>query len=216
MKKELIDLIFKYGLIQTNFVQEKLVTLASGWKSPIYTDMRKAMAYPDMMEAIKRLFFEVTRPRKFDGIIAVAKGAIPHGTLLASSLELPMGYISVEAKDHGLGKQIEGMDVAGKNIFLIDDLVTTGKSLIKCVKILEGNGACSIFTASIFSYNLDLAKRNFEEAQVKVYPLVTIDDILPELKKRLPSIDYAFLLGWLSDPKEWYDKYYPSVGKVGL
>lgn len=203
MKKELIKCFFEYKLIKTSFVKGTLFTLASSWKSPIYIDCRGAMAHPNMMDLIKRLFFEVVRPRKFDGVIAVAKGAIPHGTLLAESLVLPFGYVSIETKNHGLGKQIEGMDVAGKHIFLIDDLITTGKSVIACANILKDAGASSIFIASIFSYDLDEAKHNFEGAGFEPHSLVNMHDIASALTQlvgpeHLFSIEY-----FIQHPKDW-------------
>ncbi len=206
--QEIIKLMLKYKVINTNF--KSPITFKSGIKSPIYCDFRKCAQYPDLMELIATAFFtryEKTGP--FDVVMGVATGAISHATLLASKLGLPGGYIrpGAKVKDYGTGKLIEGADVSGKTVVLIEDVVSSGGSLIENIKILEKAGAESVVSCSIFSYKMEKAEKQFSEANTSADTLITVHMILPYLKKTLTEKEYKMLEDWVADPEGWFDIY---------
>ena len=110
-------------------------TWASGWNSPIYTDNRRTLSYPEVRTFIK---IELTRTileqfPEADAIAGVATGAIAQGALVADALNLPYAYVRSTPKDHGLENLIEGNLRQGAKVVVIEDLVSTGKSSLKAV-----------------------------------------------------------------------------------
>ncbi|MCT7835069.1 MAG: orotate phosphoribosyltransferase, partial [Lactobacillus iners] len=134
------------SLIQNKIVTispDKPFTYASGMLSPIYTDFRLTISYPklwnmicdDLATLIKEKYPQVTV------IGGVATAGIPHAAIVAQKLGLPMIYVRPKPKDHGKGRQIEGLFTAQDKIVLIDDLITTGGSVINAVKAAQKSGA---------------------------------------------------------------------------
>ena len=117
----------------------KPFTWASGWKSPIYCDNRKTLAFPEARSYIKKAFCEIIKEKflKFDVIAGVATGAIAQGALVADSLKKPFCYIRSSAKDHGLANLIEGNLKAGQKVVVIEDLISTGGSSLKAVEAVR-------------------------------------------------------------------------------
>ena len=121
---------------------DKSFTYASGMHSPIYTDLRLTISYPDLRSwiikdlaaFIKEKFPEVTV------IGGVATAGIPHAALVANELNLPMIYVRPKPKDHGKGRQIEGRFSENDKIVLIDDMITTGGSVLQAVQATEKEG----------------------------------------------------------------------------
>jgi len=206
-KEKLVDLVMKYGIIGTNFKQP--ITFKSGIKSPIYCDFRKVSSYPDLrdliIESLKEIF-----SGKVDCLFGVAVGAVPHSAIVAEKMYLPSGYVRPDAKikDHGLKKLIEGYDdISGKTIGLIEDLISTGGSIISDAQILQKYGAEKIIPVSIFSYGMERSKREFAEAGLELTSLITIYDVLPFLKNSLSHEDYENLEDWVRDPEGWFDRH---------
>lgn len=109
---------------------------ASGWNSPIYTDNRRTLSYPDVRSFIK---IELTRMimenfPEAEAIAGVATGAIAQGALVADMLNLPYVYVRSSPKDHGLENLIEGDLRQGQKVVVVEDLVSTGKSSLKAVE----------------------------------------------------------------------------------
>lgn len=207
MKKKLIQLILKYGIIKTNFKQP--ITFKSGIRAPIYCNFRECSSHPDLMEAIKQSFQNLFADTGIDCVIGVATGAVPHSSIYAQSVDLPSGYIRPDAKvkDYGLKKLIEGCDVSGKTVGLIEDLVSTGGSVISNAQILEKSGAEKIILASIFSYEMEISRKEFADAGFELTSLITVHDVLPFLKDTLSESDYLSLEDWVSDPEGWFDRH---------
>ena len=141
-------------------------TWASGIKSPIYCDNRKTIGFPKERKELITLFIEKIKENYSDVevIAGTATAGIPHAAFLAAGLDLPMVYVRGEKKKHGAGKQIEGGDVEGKKVILIEDLFSTGGSSLKAADALKEAGAEVISVMSVFSYELDVLKENFEAA----------------------------------------------------
>ncbi|MEI7451700.1 MAG: orotidine-5'-phosphate decarboxylase [Candidatus Falkowbacteria bacterium] len=206
MKRKLIELILKKGIIKTNF--QEPITFKSGIISPIYCNFRECSTHPELMEEIcasfKRIF-----PLDVDGIIGVATGAISHATLLARSMNLSSGYIrpDAKAKDYGLKNLIEGISVAGKDIVVIEDLVSTAGSVINNAKIVEKSGAKKIYLGSIFSYDMEKSKKELKESGFTLQSLLTINDIMPYLQETLTPENYESLKDWVRDPEGWFNRH---------
>ena len=148
-------------------------TWASGIKSPIYCDNRMTMSYPAVRKAIasglaaqiKEHFPDV------EVIAGTATAGIPHTAWVADILDLPMVYIRSKAKDHGKGNQIEGRITEGQKMVVIEDLISTGGSVLEACEAAAREGANVLGVAAIFTYELPQGLTNFEKAQL---PLVTL------------------------------------------
>jgi orotidine-5'-phosphate decarboxylase len=205
-KEELIKLIFKYGIIKTNFKEP--IRFKSGIISPIYCNFRECSSHPDLMEMICEAFKEII-PKNINGIVGVATGAISHASLLALKMNLPSGYIrpDAKAKDYGLKNVIEGINVSGMDIVVIEDLVSTAGSVINNAKITQLAGAKSIYLSSIFSYDMKRSRKELSEANFTLQSLFTIKDVMPYLKVSLSAEDYEKLEDWVKDPEGWFGRH---------
>lgn len=141
-------------------------TWASGIKSPIYCDNRMTMSYPAVRKAIasglaaqiKEHFPDV------EVIAGTATAGIPHAAWVADILDLPMVYIRSKAKDHGKGNQIEGRITEGQKMVVIEDLISTGGSVLEACEAAAREGANVLGVAAIFTYELPQGLNNFEKA----------------------------------------------------
>ncbi|BDR59356.1 orotate phosphoribosyltransferase [Xylocopilactobacillus apicola] len=179
----------------------------SGIKAPIYTDNRLTIGYPDVRMHIScglaRLIVE-----KFPNVSAiggVVTAGIPHATSVADRLGLPLCYIRSEPKDHGKGKQIEGHLAKDAKIVLIDDLISTGGSVLKAAQALKQAGYEVLGVAAIFSYELPSGNKNFTEAGLPLATLTNYSTLIEEAQKEkiLTPEEKKELLTWREDPWSW-------------
>jgi orotate phosphoribosyltransferase len=112
-------------------------TWASGWKSPIYCDNRKTLSFPEVRSYIRDSFTQLIKELYPDAelIAGVATGAISHGALVADKMKLPFIYVRSEAKEHGLGNQIEGYYLEGQKTVVVEDLISTGGSSLNACNL---------------------------------------------------------------------------------
>ncbi len=150
-------------------------TWASGWKSPIYCDNRKVLSLPYIREYIKSELCNVVFDKfgEADLVAGVATAGIAWGAMVADQLKLPFIYVRPKPKEHGLGNQIEGQFSAGQKVIVMEDLVSTGKSSLQVVEVLRQNGVDVIGMVSIFSYQFEVARKAFNDAQI---PLISLTD----------------------------------------
>lgn len=190
---------------------DKPFTYASGMLSPIYTDLRLTVSYPDLRDWIASDLAALIKEKYSEVSIigGVATAGIPHAAWVADKLNLPMIYVRPKPKDHGKGKQIEGRFNNNDQIVLIDDLITTGGSVINAVKATEKEGGNVIGVSSIFTYYLKDTKANFVQAKVDYSPLLTYPELLQKEKemKYITSTEYEALKTWHEDPWEWGKKF---------
>ena len=147
-------------------------TWASGIKSPIYCDNRLTMSFPKvrrliakgLAEKIKKQFPEV------EVIAGTATAGIPHAAWVAEILDLPMVYIRSKAKDHGKGNQIEGQITPGQKMVVIEDLISTGGSVLEACQAAKREGADVLGVAAIFTYELPKGATNFNTAKLPLLP----------------------------------------------
>lgn len=155
-------------------------TWASGIKSPIYTDNRVTLAYPKVRTQIETGFAALIEQEfpEVEVIAGTATAGIPHGAIIADYLSLPFAYIRSKPKDHGAGNQVEGRIEKGQKMVVIEDLISTGGSVLEAVKAAEREGAEVLGVAAIFSYELEKATVNFNEAGVKLLTLTTYSELI--------------------------------------
>ncbi|MBR1774621.1 MAG: orotate phosphoribosyltransferase [Bacteroidales bacterium] len=184
-------------------------TWASGRKSPIYCDNRLTLSYPSIRTYIRQQFVSLVTEifEDVDVIAGVATGGIAQGVLVAQELGKPFVYVRPEAKSHGMKNQIEGDLKSGQTVVVIEDLISTGKSSLLAVDALRDAGAVVKGMAAIFTYELDVAKKNFEEKQV---PLLTVTNystlIETAIKENYVSKEnLASLNEWRENPEKWSD-----------
>ena len=160
-------------------------TWASGLKSPIYCDNRVLLSDPNSRDIIANYFAEIIRQKykSAEVIAGVATGAIGIGILVAQKLNLPFIYVRPEAKKHGRKNQIEGKILENQKIVVIEDLISTGKSSLNAVEALQKNGVDVLGVFAIFSYDLEIAKINFEKANQKFYSLSDFSALIECSKK---------------------------------
>ncbi len=182
-------------------------TWASGIKSPIYCDNRITMSYPKVRKEIaKGLASKIKEAFPEVQVIAgTATAGIPHAAWVAEILDLPMVYIRSKAKDHGKGNQIEGRIVEGQKMVVIEDLISTGGSVLEAAEAAKREGADILGVAAIFTYELPKGKANFEKAEI---PLMTLTNysvlIEAALEDRyIDEQELNLLKEWKKDPENW-------------
>lgn len=165
-----------------------LFTWASGIKSPIYTDNRVTLSYPEFRTFIRQNFVAAIEQNEWkpELIVGVATGGIPQGALVAQELALPFAYVRSSKKDHGLTNQIEGEVHAGQRAVIVEDLISTGSSSLGAVAALKSAGCQVKGMLAIFTYNLSIAQASFQKEGC---PLVTLTDFDHLIKKAL-DINY--------------------------
>lgn len=189
-----------------SFNASKPFVLASGLKSPIYCDIRLVLGYPAIRSLIADTFVSAIKEIGMPEVIAgTATAGIPHAAWVADRMKLPMVYVRSEAKEHGKGKQIEGIIKAGQRVVVLEDLISTGGSSVKAVKALQEVGANVLAVVSVFEYGLEVAAQNFAAIQIPYYSLASFETMLDiaDLNGvlRIPEIDT--LRDWQADPANW-------------
>lgn len=208
MKK--LDIILAEKLLKISAIKlqpENPFTWASGWNSPIYTDNRKTLSFPEVRNFIKVELCRVILENfpEFDAIAGVATGAIAQGALVANSLGAPYVYVRSTPKDHGLENLIEGNLIPGQKVVVIEDLISTGGSSLKAVEAIRNAGCEVMGMAAIFSYQFPVAARNFEEAGVKLITLSNYTALITAALETgfIRDQDVETLRKWRENPAEW-------------
>ena len=182
-------------------------TWASGIKSPIYCDNRITMSYPKVRKEIAQGLADKIKEAYPDVevIAGTATAGIPHAAWVAEILDLPMVYIRSKAKDHGKGNQIEGRIFEGQKMVVIEDLISTGGSVLEAAEAAKREGAIVLGVAAIFTYELPKGKANFANAEMPLLTLtnysVLIEAALEE--KYIDETELNLLKEWKQDPENW-------------
>ncbi|MBO6347677.1 orotate phosphoribosyltransferase [Enterococcus casseliflavus] len=182
-------------------------TWASGIKSPIYCDNRITMSYPHVRRAIAKglaAVIKTTYPEA-EVIAGTATAGIPHAAWVAELLDLPMVYIRSKAKEHGKGNQIEGRIQPNQKMVVIEDLLSTGGSVLEACEAAKREGADVLGVAAIFTYELPQVQENFDQAGL---PYVTLTNYTALIESALETgaiqeSDVALLQEWRKDPAAW-------------
>ncbi|MGB0428648.1 MAG: orotate phosphoribosyltransferase [Flavobacteriales bacterium] len=182
-------------------------TWASGWKSPIYCDNRIILSHHATRLYIKEQLAKLIEQRygKPDVIAGVATGAIAHGVLVAQHLGVPFVYVRPEPKKHGRKNQIEGYLEKGQSVVIVEDLISTGTSSLKAYEALKEFGAVVKGMAAIFTYDFEVSKRNFEDAQCDFFTLSNYPLMLEKAAEQgyLTESEQKLLELWRENPADW-------------
>ena len=183
------------------------ITFKSGIKSPVYCDNRKFPFWPEQWSKVIHGFEQTIRDNNLeaDVIAGIEAAGIPHSAALGFAMLKPSIFVRKEAKAHGAKKRVEGGDIAGMHLLLVEDLVTTGGSSLSGVEALRAEGAIVTDCLTIISYNLPEAVENFDNACVKLHPLTTFTEVLAAASARgiINDIAAASISDWLNDPHGW-------------
>lgn len=179
---------------------------ASGWNSPIYCDNRKILAYPKIREFIKNEFISLIK--EFDTptcIAGVATGGIAIGAIVAEELGLPFCYVRSESKSHGMKNNIEGDLKQEDKVFVIEDLISSGKSSIKAVRDLKEFGVKITGLGAIFTYGFEVSENNFSEESCSFKTLSNYSVLLETALKNnyISNEELETLVKWRNSPSTW-------------
>ena len=181
-------------------------TWASGIKSPIYCDNRLTLTAPEVRDQVENGLMEVIR-REYPDVevlMGTSTAGIAHAAIAAHLLGLPMGYVRSGAKDHGRQNRIEGRLREGEKVVVIEDLISTGGSLIEAVEALREAGAEVLGAVSIFTYGMEKGKKRLAEAQVRTVSLTDFDEIVraAEAEGYIPAHTVPGLLAFRANPSD--------------
>lgn len=185
-------------------------TWASGWNSPIYTDNRVTLSYPEVRTFIKVELCRLIQENfpQATAVAGVATGAIAQGALVADTLGLPYVYVRSTPKDHGLENLIEGKLDLGQKVIVVEDLISTGGSSLKAVQAIRQAGCEVVGMVAMFSYGFPVAQQAFKDAGVE---LITLSNYNAMLEAALATNyirkeDIETLREWRKDPSVWGPK----------
>lgn len=204
-EKAVAEKLLQINAIKLNPTQP--FTWASGWKSPIYCDNRKALSFPFIRDFIKSEMCNVVFEHFADAelLAGVATAGIAWGAMAADQLKLPYIYVRPKPKEHGLGNQIEGYYEKAQKVVVIEDLVSTGKSSLQVVDVLKGAGLDVVGMVSIFTYGFPVAEEAFKQYNLP-YRSLTNFPVLIDLaieKGIVPAEHQQVILKWREDPAIW-------------
>lgn len=179
---------------------------ASGWNSPIYCDNRKILAYPKIREFIKNEFISLIKEFETPTCIAgVATGGIAIGAIVAEELGLPFCYVRSESKSHGMKNNIEGDLKLEDKVFVIEDLISSGKSSIKAIKDLKEFGVEICGLGAIFTYGFEVSENNFSNESCSFKTLSNYSVLLETALKNnyISNEELKTLIKWRNSPSTW-------------
>ncbi len=161
------------------FRPDEPFTWASGIKSPVYCDNRLTLTAPAVRNDVENALAETIKREypEADVLMGTSTAGIAHAAITAHILGMPMGYVRSGAKDHGRQNQIEGKLEAGQKVVVVEDLISTGGSVIEVVNVLREAGAEVLGIVSIFTYGMKKGLVRLEEANVKNFSLTNFDCI---------------------------------------
>lgn len=189
---------------------ENPFTWTSGLRAPIYTDNRLIVSHPKVRDHVEEELADVIR-REFpdaEVIAGTATAGIPHASIIAHILRLPMIYVRSSVKDHGKENEIEGELKLGAKVVMVEDLISTGKSVLQAADAVELTGAEVIGCVAIFDYLFNQSEEAFKKVN---YPLVTLTNyrelievavLNPELQAYKNTLEQ-----WYHDPVSWSEQF---------
>ena len=161
------------------FRPEEPFTWASGIKSPVYCDNRLTLTAPEVRNDVENGLMQIIKENYPDAevLMGTSTAGIAHAAITGHLMNLPMGYVRSGAKDHGRQNQIEGRIEPGQKVVVVEDLISTGGSVLEVVEVLREAGAQVLGIASIFTYGMQKATDRLAAADVKNVSLTNFDCI---------------------------------------
>lgn len=181
-------------------------TWASGIKSPIYCDNRLILANVEKRNYVEMALAKMIQENypEVEVIMGTSTAGIPHAAYVSDILNLPMGYVRANAKDHGRQNQIEGANPNGKKVVVIEDLISTAGSVLEVCNVLKENGAEVLGIASIFTYNLEKGKVRLNNANVINHSLSNFEALAEVAleEKYINQEEYKKVIKFQSNPDD--------------
>ena len=206
-QRKVAEFLLRIKAIQLS--PENPFTWASGRKSPIYCDNRRILSHPEIRTFVRQLATVEIEERygRPEAIAGVATGGIALGALIAQELGLPFIYVRSSAKEHGTGQRIEGDYSGFSSVFVIEDLVSTGKSSLSAVDALRESGLEIKGLMAIFTYGFPDAIQRFKESDCSFFTLTDYPTMLEEATRSgyITEVQKTDLDSWSSDPIAWSD-----------
>lgn len=181
-------------------------TWASGIKSPVYCDNRLTLAYPEVRTHVEEALAKTVKEfyPEAEALMGTSTAGIAHAAITAQILGLPMGYVRSGAKDHGRKNQIEGKLEKGQKVVVVEDLISTGGSVIEVVNVLREAGAEVLGIVSIFTYGMQKGLDRLAAADVKNVSLTNFD-VIAEIAAQegyIASTDVERLIAFRNNPSD--------------
>ena len=194
------------------FRPEEPFVWASGIKSPVYCDNRLTLSAPKVREDVENGLAQLIRDcyPEAQALMGTSTAGIAHAAITAHLMGLPMGYVRAGAKDHGRKNQIEGRLEPGQKVVVVEDLISTGGSVIEVVEILREAGAQVLGIVSIFTYGMQKGLQRLAAAQVENRSLTNFDVIarIAAEENYISPEDVARLIAFRDNPSDesWIGK----------
>lgn len=181
-------------------------TWASGIKSPVYCDNRLTLAYPEVRTHVEEALAKTVKEfyPEAEALMGTSTAGIAHAAITAQIMGLPMGYVRSGAKDHGRKNQIEGKLEKGQKVVVVEDLISTGGSVIEVVNVLREAGAEVLGIVSIFTYGMQKGLDRLAAADVKNVSLTNFD-VIAEIAAQegyIASTDVERLISFRNNPSD--------------
>ncbi len=181
-------------------------TWASGIKSPIYCDNRLTLSDVSVRSDIENGLAQTIRKHfpEAEVLMGTSTAGIAHAAIVATLLDLPMGYVRGGKKDHGRGNQIEGKLLPGQKVVVVEDLISTGGSCIEVVEVLREAGADVLGVVSIFTYGMQKGIDRLNEANIINHSLCNLDTLVDVAvaEKYIAPADKAKLIAFRNNPSD--------------
>ena len=188
------------------FRPDEPFTWASGIKSPVYCDNRLILTAPDVRTEVETALMQTIRREYPDAevLMGTSTAGIAHAAITAQMMGLPMGYVRSSSKDHGRQNQIEGRLEKGQKVVVVEDLISTGGSVLEVVNVLREAGAEVLGIVSIFTYGMKKGLERLAAAKVRNVSLTNFDVIaqVAAEPKYIKPEDVARLLQFRNDPSD--------------
>ena len=188
------------------FRPEEPFTWASGIKSPVYCDNRLTLTAPEVRTDVENALAETIRREypEAEVLMGTSTAGIAHAAITGHIMGLPMGYVRSGSKDHGRQNQIEGRLEPGQKVVVVEDLISTGGSVIEVVNVLREAGAEVLGVASIFTYGMQKGLDRLAAAGVKNVSLTNFDVIaqVAAEEKYIKPEDIARLIAFRDNPSD--------------
>ena len=186
--------------------REQPFTWASGIRSPIYCDNRLTLTAPEVRNDIENGLAQVIREKypEVEVLMGTSPAGIAHAAITAHLMGLPMGYVRSGAKDHGRQNQIEGRLEKGQRVVVVEDLISTGGSVIEVVNVLRDAGADVLGIVSIFTYGMQKGLDRLAAANIENTSLTDFDAVVSVAAEEgyIEASDVARLMAFRDNPSD--------------
>jgi orotate phosphoribosyltransferase len=203
--QKIAKISLEIGAIKIN--SKNPFTWASGYRMPLYNDNRMLLGNADHRSLIAEGMKAIIEKEgvSVDSVAGVATAGIPHATSLANLIKLPLIYVRSSPKAHGMNNQVEGILKPGQQVVVVEDLISTGGSILKAVDAVREAGGVVKHCLGIFSYGFPEAKERFQKSQCQLHTLLNLGSLLQFAVKEgyIASEEKQVVDTWMQNPFEW-------------